>query len=453
MTDTRAYRNESDVQTRHPNWMSWVPDNKRLSELSLPGTHDSGALHGGLWAECQALSIRRQLNAGIRVLDVRCRHYRDGFQIHHDRVHQEQSFGDVLTTVCDFLDKNPSETVLMRVKKEYDNYKVSRKFQETFQERYWEHSRYRNYFWTDAGSDAANPRLDEVRGKIVVLRDFDGVDGVIFGPKWKSFKIQDDYKNTSSKWEKVKAHFKKTDSGNGQTTYVNFLSANSLTSPPSRVADDVNVSALKYLFKGNVTRAGWVMMDFPGAALIDAIVAHNMRLMVGANKEPLTEDFNKIFKNIAYSATHAGEKKCDDRRKQIRNFVQHVIPGQRWNVIACQTKGAKNWFFRLRNTTLYNKSDWIDGFCHVAFISRPAGGGVSERDLEECLQGKLNDTSGGAESRSEEIASIVRSQLAGENWNVLVKKKPGGYDNWAYSYWGTHFKKWRGDFCFVVWAG
>src|SRR5688500_16988143 len=58
------------------NWMGSLPDATNVAQLSIPGTHDSGARTepvGGT-AKCQNLSIADQLTAGVRYLDIRCRH-------------------------------------------------------------------------------------------------------------------------------------------------------------------------------------------------------------------------------------------------------------------------------------------------------------------------------------------------------------------------------------------
>ncbi|KAG1926597.1 PLC-like phosphodiesterases superfamily protein [Pimephales promelas] len=52
-------------------WMANLNDEKLVTELTIPGTHDSLALHGGPAAECQAWSLEDQLNAGIRYFDLR----------------------------------------------------------------------------------------------------------------------------------------------------------------------------------------------------------------------------------------------------------------------------------------------------------------------------------------------------------------------------------------------
>ncbi|WP_129111018.1 hypothetical protein [Bacillus toyonensis] len=55
-----------------------MADTVKVSQLSIPGTHDSGGFYGGDWAPftrpfavTQSLSLETQLNAGIRYLDIR----------------------------------------------------------------------------------------------------------------------------------------------------------------------------------------------------------------------------------------------------------------------------------------------------------------------------------------------------------------------------------------------
>ena len=53
-------------------WMSRLSDEKLISEVVLPGTHDSATQYVQLafFSKCQALSIKEQLEAGFRYLDV-----------------------------------------------------------------------------------------------------------------------------------------------------------------------------------------------------------------------------------------------------------------------------------------------------------------------------------------------------------------------------------------------
>lgn len=57
------------------NWMSGISDDTYLSDISIPGTHDSGSRivdsYASTWAKCQNLTITEQLNIGVRYLDMR----------------------------------------------------------------------------------------------------------------------------------------------------------------------------------------------------------------------------------------------------------------------------------------------------------------------------------------------------------------------------------------------
>lgn len=114
----RHFDDDGTIDTSHPDWMKWVPDATSLSQLSIPGTHDSLAFYGGDLAQTQTLDLTEQLNAGIRAIDIRCRHIEDVFAIHHGVIFQKTYFGNVLDDATAFLQAHPSETIVMRVKEE-----------------------------------------------------------------------------------------------------------------------------------------------------------------------------------------------------------------------------------------------------------------------------------------------------------------------------------------------
>ena len=87
------------------NWMHSLNDDVSLSQLSIPGTHNSGARYE-TWpgtSQCQDLSIDEQLEAGVRFLDIRCCHRNNTFRIYHGMEDQHLSFDDVLDTCISFL--------------------------------------------------------------------------------------------------------------------------------------------------------------------------------------------------------------------------------------------------------------------------------------------------------------------------------------------------------------
>ena len=54
-------------------WMAQLNDDATLKSLTIPGTHDSGALHSiaEISSKCQSLAIKDQLKIGVRFLDIR----------------------------------------------------------------------------------------------------------------------------------------------------------------------------------------------------------------------------------------------------------------------------------------------------------------------------------------------------------------------------------------------
>jgi 1-phosphatidylinositol phosphodiesterase len=220
--DNPAYSHDAKQKTSNPSWMTSLKDDTLLSQLSIPGTHDSMAFYGGDLAQTQSMPLANQLKAGIRVLDIRCRHIDDVFTIHHGDIYQKEVFGDVLNTVKAFLADNPGETVLMRVKEEKTAKRTTRSFRETFEEKYW--NLYKSYMYQGTSS---NPKLGDVRGKIVILQNWVGGDFGIAYPS--AFTIQDDYDLENNwdlwhKWTKVKDHLKAANEGSSNTIYMNYLS-------------------------------------------------------------------------------------------------------------------------------------------------------------------------------------------------------------------------------------
>ena len=61
----RHFCSEKEPKTFQPDWMSKIPNNIPLSQLTIPGTHNSCSLYGGPIAITQSWSIANQLRAGI----------------------------------------------------------------------------------------------------------------------------------------------------------------------------------------------------------------------------------------------------------------------------------------------------------------------------------------------------------------------------------------------------
>lgn len=59
-------------------WMGEIPDDTLLSDITIPGTHDTCARSNVPFVRTQYLSVAKQMEAGLRFLDLRCRVHPDG---------------------------------------------------------------------------------------------------------------------------------------------------------------------------------------------------------------------------------------------------------------------------------------------------------------------------------------------------------------------------------------
>ena len=110
-------------------WMRELKDETPLSALSIPGTHNSPTCHRALPSvRCQAVSPQKQLENGVRFFDIRLQVEtpedlsKDGLILVHSvfpiSLTGTKYFRDLVNEVMQFLDKNPSETVIMSLKRE-----------------------------------------------------------------------------------------------------------------------------------------------------------------------------------------------------------------------------------------------------------------------------------------------------------------------------------------------
>ncbi|ROH98488.1 MULTISPECIES: phosphatidylinositol-specific phospholipase C [unclassified Chryseobacterium] len=273
------------------NWMSGIQDNISISKISIPGTHDSGAridapVVSGT-AKTQNLSIAEQLNAGVRFLDIRCRHIDNSFTIHHGSIYQNLNFDDVLNACYAFLNSHPSETIIMSVKEEYDASNTTRSFEQTF-DSYIQ----KNPSQWDLGTGI--PNLGDVRGKIKLLRRFSaGTSKGINATSWADnttfeinnsgapLKVQDYYKvtNNDDKWTGISNLLNEAKNNTGDRLFINFTSGYKpgifgIPSIPT-VSNAINPK-LKTFFQTNTKGSYGIMpIDFVSAELSELIVKTN----------------------------------------------------------------------------------------------------------------------------------------------------------------------------------
>jgi hypothetical protein len=242
-----AYNHNRDIGFRSTGWMSNLKDTARLSQLSIPGTHDSiaSAPGGGDIVWTQWMPLKTQLNAGIRFLDIRLKCIGATLYGFHGIAPQFISFNTILDVIQEFLTVNPRETVYARIKNEEGPYAADQFCQPlttkllTFYDvflTYWTGD-YGPLFWKPP-TGTFDPMLRDTRGQLVVFQDFGCPDGKFcrFGLEWGQYgsqNIQDEYHLRTNwdlhdrKWGAVKSQLVRARDAAGQAThaiFINFLS-------------------------------------------------------------------------------------------------------------------------------------------------------------------------------------------------------------------------------------
>lgn len=292
----RSERNEGTLENPK-SWMSNIDDKMWLSEMSIPGTHDTmtssdhpdNTCNNFIVKRCcqtQDWSLKEQLENGIRFIDVRLKHENNDFILHHDFITIGPSLKDVLTILKKFLKENPSETVIMsyqQTQKSENSNGVP--FHKDFGKQIREVPENFIYY------ASRMPQLGEVRGKIVLLdwmrngalgigkrRDYvhNTWDNIVFWD-WIYWNVRPEYfeglqKNIAYSQSKEDTRY----------FFVSWLSANDckktlLNWGPRKCADNVNPEMHDYLMKqtgkGNY---GVIVMDFPTKWMIKTIAENNL---------------------------------------------------------------------------------------------------------------------------------------------------------------------------------
>lgn len=157
-------------------WMSKLKDETPLAALSIPGTHNSPTCHRALPSvRCQATSPPEQLENGVRFFDIRVQPEnpqdpsKDGLILVHSvfpiSLTGPKYLRGLIDEVFTFLDRNPSETVVVSIKREGTGDGTDAQLSRIL----------RDHYAGDVNRWFTAPRiptLGEARHKIVLIRRF-----------------------------------------------------------------------------------------------------------------------------------------------------------------------------------------------------------------------------------------------------------------------------------------
>ncbi|TVY89337.1 1-phosphatidylinositol phosphodiesterase [Lachnellula willkommii] len=288
-----------DCNYQHsPQWMTSIPSSTNLTLLSIPGTHDTmtSVVVSHVY-QCQNNHLGAQLEAGIRYFDIRARLNNNELLIYHQDSYTQHSYIEVLTTFFNFLDANPGETILMRLKEESTPINSTIDFLTAF-------NYYRlndtqtapgcsKHFWVPPQPGPTFvPTLGDVRSKVLILQNF-GSDPAEYGIKWESplLALEDDYaipdlhSGLDSKFQAITDSLTAAKAGiesNDGKLYLSHLSASVGVLPIEAAAGTGNGSVVglndrtgAWLKEGNGGRTGVVIIDFPGMGLVREVLERN----------------------------------------------------------------------------------------------------------------------------------------------------------------------------------
>jgi 1-phosphatidylinositol phosphodiesterase len=175
--------------TKLDSWMGKLKHEMPLSALSIPGTHNSPTHHVALPSvRCQAVSVKEQLDNGVRFLDIRVQPEsaddisKEGLILVHSAfpvsLTGTKYFRDLINTVYSFLDVNSTETIIISLKREGVGKSTDQHLSRILK------THYVNDRWF---TDNRIPTLGEARNKIVLIRRFaldDSLKGENNGKGW-----------------------------------------------------------------------------------------------------------------------------------------------------------------------------------------------------------------------------------------------------------------------------
>jgi hypothetical protein len=286
----------ADYSPSGKNWMKNLDDDLLITQITIPGTHDSAADHdhcyesvsckdNHLMVVCQTSNIQDQMEMGIRFFDVRLaydQHDDRAFEFHHGPYDLKQSLYDAIKWATDFLEENPSEFLVWLIKQEHTSADA-------------------DAFWRDLSSELADRSIEfyskkkiltvgEARGKVIIMaRNKSSEYPQGYHVEWSSntqyyqgsdenltYVAEDHYNlayvHTSTKFVDIRRNLFLARSclgcGSSDTLFFTFLSGegDKAAKYPSHYADYENLHTAEWLTEDAARgpRSGIIAMDFAG---------------------------------------------------------------------------------------------------------------------------------------------------------------------------------------------
>jgi len=367
--DTGAHPNDADRALPYTNadWMAGIDDSRYISELSIPGTHDCGAdLHTSEQGSgpqpfviAQDFRLSNQLLVGVRWFDVRLNDDDGTMTVYHGSYYLHKNFTDLIMEAIAFLNDHKTEVVVFVIKQENSN-----RGDDAFANGIW--CGYLNPHLSNFWLENHIPQLGEVRGKIVIMRQYEGTHGYPMGSPliWQDnttgniymsdndfyYYVQDHYSlgtvETSTKISEIESCIEKA---HGEPypyrcIYINFTSGErQISQSLEHISSEINPAINSYLLSKNYSNVGVIMMNFAGGSDDGDVPIDLARTVVQLN------DFN--------NSLNIGSQVWMNHNLRVSTYsngdiIPQVQDPAQW---AALTTGAWCWY---NNDSTHN---WSDG--------------------------------------------------------------------------------------------
>ena len=266
-------------------WMKKVSDDTKLIDMSIPGTHDSGATHSifDVSGKCQDLSIKQQLNVGTRFFDLRLKLVGEEFKIVHSFVDQNLKFKKVLNDLSNYIKENNSEFIIISIKQEADSVNNTRSFEEVLKENLEEYKDVISFEKTLPNT------IKEARGRIHILSRYNLDFGYPAYSGWKDdttfilddLYVQDNYciEDVEIKKQDILSTLEVSNNEKNDKLVLNFTSCYlDVPFPPTyagTIGREINDWFTSYINEYSDSKLGIVVSDFMTKELAKSIYRRN----------------------------------------------------------------------------------------------------------------------------------------------------------------------------------
>lgn len=285
-------------------WMASLPEQLPISQVSIPGTHDSATFqmtelsrsweYLGAFGRTQEWDLPTQLSSGVRFFDLRVKG--DGW-LYHGPMACSLNLQKALESCAAFLQEHQSEFLILRIKDEERSRTSAQKIQDLVK-------RLSKSLPLHFSMDLQ--LVGHLRGQMFVLQDWYGRDASL---RWDgpSMKVQDFWSPGSwrEKWVAIQKHLRAAPRRQGDRLCANFVSAQSFPRrTPRYFAGILNPRLCATISRGKHHALGIVVMDFPTRDLCMEIVRKNfMQSQVAASRvlralDGCSEEYGGLLREI-----------------------------------------------------------------------------------------------------------------------------------------------------------